>query len=259
MRGRQKTGGRSVKTRRRKKSLRRNATKARHRSSSAARQETNVAPLIRELKDAREHQRATEEILASITGSFTDAKPVFDAIVRNLQRFFGTRRAIVQLLKEGMVHLAAAAHEVEFETLSKQFPGVLDESTGSGRAIISKKVLQYVPVLGNPAVPPATQRFARELGFNSVIYAPMVRGDTVIGAIATARREAKPFDNKSRSHQSLRRSSGDRNRKCAAVHGGKRSTGAADRNLGGAASHLQFAWRAWSGLRDHSGECNTHL
>jgi two-component system, NtrC family, sensor kinase len=196
MRGRQKTGGRSVKTRRRKKSLRRNATKARHRSSSAARQETNVAPLIRELKDAREHQRATEEILASITGSFTDAKPVFDAIVRNLQRLFGTRLAIVQLLKEGMVHLAAAAHEVEFETLSKQFPGVLDESTGSGRAIISKKVLQYVPVLGNPAVPPATQRFARELGFNSVIYAPMVRGDTVIGAIATARREAKPFDNK---------------------------------------------------------------
>ena len=39
------------------------------------------------------------EILASITGSIADTKPVFDAIVRNLMRLFGTRLAHVQLLK----------------------------------------------------------------------------------------------------------------------------------------------------------------
>src|SRR5262249_53521975 len=91
---------------------------------------------------------------------------------------------------------AAAAHEPEFETLNQQFPRPLDESTGSGLAMLSKQVLQFAPVLGNPAAPPATQQFARELGFNAVIYAPMIRDDKVIGAIGTVRDGAEPFSGK---------------------------------------------------------------
>src|SRR5262249_42676989 len=72
----------------------------------------------------------------------------------------------------------------------------LDESTGSGLAMLSKQVLQFAPVLGNPAAPPATQQFARELGFNAVIYAPMIRDDKVIGAIGTVRDGAEPFSDK---------------------------------------------------------------
>ncbi len=62
--------------------------------------------------------------------------------------------------------------------------------------MLSKQVLQLVPVLGNPAAPPVTQLFARERGFNAVIFAPMIREDKVIGAIGTARRGAEPFDDK---------------------------------------------------------------
>ena len=40
--------------------------------------------LLNELRQSLEQQTATGEILASISGSMTDAKPVFDAIVRNL-------------------------------------------------------------------------------------------------------------------------------------------------------------------------------
>src|SRR5262249_33517085 len=72
----------------------------------------------------------------------------------------------------------------------------LDESTGSGLAMLSKQVLQFAPVLGNPAAPPATQQFARELGFNAVIYAPMIRDDKVIGAIGTVRHGSEPFNDK---------------------------------------------------------------
>ena len=161
---------------------------ARHRSPPAG-QETDVARLTRELNEAREQQNATGEILASITGSTHDARPVFDAIVRNLRRLFGTQLAVVQLLKDGMVHLAAAAHDFEFERLSQAFPCALDENTGGGRAMMSKQVLQFAPVAENPLAPPATRQFARDLGFNSVIFAPMIRDDQVIGAIATARHE----------------------------------------------------------------------
>src|SRR5262245_51759764 len=50
-----------------------------------------------DLSEALEHQTATGEILASISGSITDTKPVFDAVVRNLRRLFGTRFAIASL------------------------------------------------------------------------------------------------------------------------------------------------------------------
>jgi two-component system, NtrC family, sensor kinase len=168
----------------------------RHSGSSASGQETEVARLTRELNEAREQQNATGEILASITGSTHDARPVFDAIVRNLRRLFGTQLAVVQLLKDGMVHLAAAAHDFEFDSLSQAFPCALDENTGGGRAMMSQQVLQFAPVAENPLAPPATRQFARDLRFNSVIFAPMIRDDQVIGAIATARHESMPFDEK---------------------------------------------------------------
>src|SRR5262245_18916005 len=149
-----------------------------------------------DLSEALEYQTATGEILASISGSITDTKPVFDAIVRNLRRLFGTRFAMVQVLKDGMAHLAAAAQDEEFETLNQQFPRPVDGSTASGRAMVSKQVLQLAPVLYNPAAPPATQQFARDLKINSAIFAPMIREDRVIGVVGTARRSSEPFDDK---------------------------------------------------------------
>jgi hypothetical protein len=146
-----------------------------------------VQARTRELSEALEQQTATGEILASISGSVTDTKPVFDAIVRNLRRLLGTRLATVLVLKDGMVHLAAASDELEFERLSRQFPRPLDETSGGGRAMLSKQVLQFAPVLDNPAAPVTTQRAARELGFNAAIFSPMIREDKVFGAIATAR------------------------------------------------------------------------
>jgi signal transduction histidine kinase len=188
--------GKAGKKLRHKRVKARRASKAKGSSSASARDlQEQIAALTRELKEAREHQTATGEILASLTGSVPDAKPVFDAIVRNLQRLFGTRLAVVQVLKDGIVHLAAAGRE-EYERLARDYPRELDGNTGGGRAIMSKQVLQFAPVLGNPAAPTGTQQFARDLGFNSVIFAPMIRGDQVIGAIATSKREPIPFDDK---------------------------------------------------------------
>jgi GAF domain-containing protein len=184
--------GQPIKARRTNK---RKAAKTLIARTSTADLQEKVAGLTRELKEARDHQMATGEILASLTGTIPDAKPVFEAIVRNLQRLFDTRIAVVQVLKDGMVHLAAAGRE-EYETLAKRFPRALDDNTGGSRAIISKQVVQFAPVIGNPAAPATTQQLARDLGFNSAIFAPMIRGDKVIGALSVARREPMPFNEK---------------------------------------------------------------
>ena len=150
----------------------------------------------RELTELLEQQTATSEILASMSDSMTDSKPVFDAIVRNLLRLFGTRFATVQLLKDGMVHLAALDGEPGFERLADRFPVPLDDSTLAGRTMLSKRVDRLTPVIGNVATPAATERNARDFGYNSMIFAPMLRADEVIGAIGTAHRDAKAFDDK---------------------------------------------------------------
>ena len=178
-----------------RRATKRKPRKARVAPAPAADLREQVDTLTLELKEARAHQAATGEILASLTGTITDAKPVFDAIVRNLQRLFDTRLSMVQLLKDGVQYLAAAGDE-EYDRLARNFPRPLDYETGSGRAILAKRVIQFAPVLGNPEAPVVHQQFARELGFNSSILAPMLQGDRVIGVISTARREAKPFDDR---------------------------------------------------------------
>ena len=149
-----------------------------------------------DLTEALQHQTATGEILSSISASLRDAKPVFDTIVRNLLRLFGTKFAVVQLLMDGIVHMPAADGEPGFEHILAQYPRPLDDATAGNVAMRTRQVVMYSPVLGNPAAPAATQDFARVSGFDAVIFAPMLRGETVVGAIGVARRDAKPFDEK---------------------------------------------------------------
>jgi len=149
-----------------------------------------------ELTESLEQQTATSEILASISGSLTDSQPVFDSIVRNLLRLFGASTALVALLRDGMIHVGALGGEAGFEKMADRYPLPLDASTVPGRAMLSKHVVQLAPIIGNPDTPTASVQFARDFGFNSLISAPMIRGDKVIGAIIAARRSTKPFQAK---------------------------------------------------------------
>jgi GAF domain-containing protein len=152
--------------------------------------------LLNELRESLEQQTATSEILASISGSMMDTQPVFDAIVRNLLRLFPTSYAVVQLIQDGMIHMAALNGEPGFERLLAHYPLPLDDRTVTGRAMLSKQVVQFAQLLDNPDAPAASAQFARDFAYNSMISAPMIRKDKVIGAIATARREPREFDGK---------------------------------------------------------------
>jgi two-component system, NtrC family, sensor kinase len=152
--------------------------------------------LLTELRESLEQQTATSEILASMSGSMTDSQRVFDAIVRNLLRLFGTRFAVVVLLLDGMIHVAALDGEPGFEKLADRFPVPLDDSTLVGSVMVSKQVVQLTPIIGNPAIPARSAQYASDFGYNSIIVAPMLRGDQIIGAVGTAHREARAFDPK---------------------------------------------------------------
>jgi len=152
--------------------------------------------LLRELRESLQQQTATAEILSSISGSITDAKPVFDAIASNLLRLFGTRFAIVVLVHGHMLELVGIKGEPGFERLAESYPVPLDGTTHVSRAVLAGQTVQLVPIVGNPEAPPGTARFAQEFGYNAQIATPMIRDGKTIGAIVTARRDAIPFSDK---------------------------------------------------------------
>jgi two-component system, NtrC family, sensor kinase len=152
--------------------------------------------LLNELRGALEQQTATAEILSSLSGSLTDTKPVFEAIVRNLLRLFGTRFAIVTLVRDDMIEIGGFAGEPGFEKFAAQFPVPLDERSVAGRTILAGRAMQLSPVVDNPEAPPLAQQAARSFGINSQLSAPMIREGKVIGAIVTAHRDAAAFTDK---------------------------------------------------------------
>jgi hypothetical protein len=68
---------------------------------------TRIRQLEAELRQAREQQAATSEILRVISSSPTDVQPVFDAIVSSARRLLDAAGANVARLVGDELHLAA--------------------------------------------------------------------------------------------------------------------------------------------------------
>ena len=86
--------------------------------------------------------------------------------------------------------------EAASKKLIDYYPQPLNENTMGGRAMQSKQVLQFSEIENNSAVPLTTQQFAREFGFRSAIFAPMIRGNRVIGAVGVANFKPTVFNDK---------------------------------------------------------------
>ena len=108
------------------------------------------ARLFNETKVALERQTATGEILASISSSLADTKPVFEAIVRILRRLLHTQYAIVRVLRGANLELAAYDGEPGFEEIAKTPNQPLDADSVSGRAALSQRIVQFAPIRDHP-------------------------------------------------------------------------------------------------------------
>ena len=148
---------------------------------------------MRELNAAIERQNATAEILASVSRSSTDTRPVFDAILDNLLRLFRTRFALVLLVRNGMFEVGGIKGDLSFDELAKHYPLPVDERLLPGKAVLAGRPMQLSPIVGNVEAPSNTQRMAIEFGFNAQISVPLIRDGEAIGALSAARRDAIAF------------------------------------------------------------------
>ena len=146
-----------------------------------------------DIREALDTQTATSDILRVISSSPTDVTPVFDAICRSAVRLLGAHQGGVFRFDGKLVHIAALTSlnpEAEGR-LRTRFPQTPNPHTGSGRAIVEKRVFQI----------PDTEDFsfegqratARDFGFRRSVWVPMIRDEQVIGVLSVNGREPGPY------------------------------------------------------------------
>ena len=167
----------------------RKTTKTKRRIASAATRAKRrpVSGPSKDLKEAREQQAATAEILKVIASSPDDVQPVFDAIAasaKQLTRGFST--AVYQVVGD-MVHLMAftPTNAKADEALKAEWPLHRDKVRPLALVLQGKTVQ-----IGDAETADVqTRRIGRARGWRSVTFTPLMNQDACIGFIACTRRE----------------------------------------------------------------------
>jgi class 3 adenylate cyclase/putative methionine-R-sulfoxide reductase with GAF domain len=190
----------AVKKQRRKTLIRRNAPKAaRRRSPSGADQETEVARLTRELREALEQQTAISEVLNVISSSSGELQLVFESMLENAVRICEAKFGILYRC-EGDALRTVAMHGAPrpFIEARRRNPIIRPSpDTALGRAVATKQPVQIADILDelNHSDARAAQ-LPKLAGARSVLAVPMVKENELIGATLIYRQEVRPFTDK---------------------------------------------------------------
>ena len=203
MRRRSKAGGKPIKTRRRKavKLKPRDALRAASRRSSAGSQDTEVARLTRELKEALQQQAATSEVLKVISGSPGDLEPVFAAMLENAVRICDAKFGNIFRWDGGVFHLIATHNTPPaFAEVRRRLPLRTAPENLIGRMVTTKMVVHVADLAAEQAyIDQRSPQYvaAVELGgVRTFLAVPMLKENELVGAFILYREEVRPFTDK---------------------------------------------------------------
>ncbi len=159
-----------------------------------------VQARTRELSEALEQQTATSEVLRVISSSPGELAPVFESLLANAKHLCGAKFGMLSL-REGDAFRTVALHGATAEYTEARWRAPLIRpaaDTGLGRVLRTKQVVQIADVqavagyVDNPVQTPLAQL----AGARSMLTAPMLKEDDLIGVIEIYRQEVRPFTDK---------------------------------------------------------------
>ena len=159
-----------------------------------------VAALTREVKEAREQQTATSEVLQVISSSSGELAPVFESLLASAKHLCGAEFGAI-FLREGDAFRIVALHgaTAAYTEARWRAPFIRPAAdTGLGRVLETKQVVQIADVravagyVNNPVQAPIVQL----AGVRSKLSVPMLKEEDLIGVIEIDRQEVRPFTDK---------------------------------------------------------------
>src|SRR5882757_9858941 len=166
----------------------------RHIAPAAARVKRRlISDPSKDLKEAREQQAATAEILKVIASSPSDVRPVFEAIAATANRLIGGFSTAVLRFIGDELHLAAftPTNAAADKVLKGSFPRPLAEFPPFV-LVHDGETVQFADTESED-VPPLNRDLARLRGYRSMLFTPLMSSGTPIGLISVTRAEPGSF------------------------------------------------------------------
>ena len=156
------------------------------------------AYLAARLAEAQDQLAATREILSILARASTSEDDVFEAVVENACRLCRAQVAQISLAEGDAYRLVASkGHTKEYADFAAENPVPRNRGSLTGRVAIDRRTQQIADVLADPDYDlPEFQRLA---GYRSIIGAPMIVDDEVVGVLTVWRTTVEPFDEHTRT------------------------------------------------------------
>jgi len=146
-----------------------------------------------ELAETQEQLAGTSEILSVLARSSSVQDDVFEAIVENARRLCRAQAAQIHLIHEGTYSLARSVGSTQdFAKFAASHPIVQDRATLIGRVSLDRSTQQIEDVLADPDY--RGQDLQRLGGYRTIMGAPMLVDDEVVGVLLVWRTLVEPFD-----------------------------------------------------------------
>ena len=148
----------------------------------------------RELHDAVEQSMASREILLALGKVDADPDTILDAIVERAARICHADAAQLYLVDGELIRLSRSTSiaSEEFRGYVESHPLALNRTSLVGRAAVDRRTQQVADVLADPEY----QRLdlQRIGGYRTLLSAPMILDEEVVGVFSIWRMEVSPFD-----------------------------------------------------------------
>jgi signal transduction histidine kinase/ActR/RegA family two-component response regulator len=146
--------------------------------------------------DAHQQLAATSEVLTALGRSGSDPEAVLGTIVESARRLCVADQSVIYLLDGNRYRLArTSGMSDEVRAILDEHPPVLDRATLVGRVGLDRRTQQIEDVLADPDYGrPELQRVG---GFRTLVGAPMLLDDGVVGVLSLWRGQVAPFDEQS--------------------------------------------------------------
>jgi signal transduction histidine kinase/ActR/RegA family two-component response regulator len=151
-------------------------------------------PAHRDLADAREQFAATSEILTALGRSGVDPDAVLDTIGARATQLCGADASQIYLRQDGVFRLSRATGDApeEFLRYVAEHPVAITRSSLLGRVALDRRTQQIPDVLSDPDY--GRQDLQRLAGYRTLLSAPMIVDDDVVGVLSVWRTHADTFD-----------------------------------------------------------------